>query len=111
APRHPAAVSTACAGSTRRRRFCAGLACIVDASTRTGRMCRADVTLRLLRRRIRNSLVPFPMVKSLVLFPTLLVATIPLLAEPDARWLGHDRERPMPPAITPAVPSSADAPG
>lgn len=74
-------------------------------------MCPTDVTLRLLRRRIRNSLVPFPMVKSLVLFPTLLVATIPLLAEPDARWLGHDRERPMPPAITPAVPSTADAPG
>jgi len=34
-----------------------------------------------------------------------------LRAEPDPRWLGHDRERPMAVAVTPATPGTQDQPG
>lgn len=34
-----------------------------------------------------------------------------LLAAPDPHWLGHDRDRPAPPVVTPATPSTPDQPG
>ncbi|ACB76324.1 3-keto-disaccharide hydrolase [Opitutus terrae] len=37
--------------------------------------------------------------------------TTSLLAQPDPNWLGHDRERPLPPVVTPATPSTAEQPG
>jgi hypothetical protein len=40
-----------------------------------------------------------------------LFAGAALLAQPDPNWLGHDRERPLPPVITPATPSTAEQPG
>jgi hypothetical protein len=46
-----------------------------------------------------------------------LAATLPFawsatcLAQPDPRWLDHDRTRPQPPVITPATPSSQEQPG
>ncbi len=41
----------------------------------------------------------------------LLVSTTILTAQPDPRWLGHDRERPMAPVITPGTPSTQEQPG
>ena len=32
-------------------------------------------------------------------------------AQPDPNWLGHDRNRPLPPVVTPPTPSSQDKPG
>jgi hypothetical protein len=34
-----------------------------------------------------------------------------LAAQPDPHWLGHDRERPLPPVVIPAVPSTQEQPG
>lgn len=33
------------------------------------------------------------------------------LAQPDPNWLGHDRDRPPPPVVTPATPSTPQQPG
>lgn len=41
----------------------------------------------------------------------LLLLTATLAAQPDPNWLGHDRERPLPPAITPPTPSTQAEPG
>src|SRR5262245_42781727 len=43
--------------------------------------------------------------------PTEMVGDQPFLDHPDPHWLDHDRSRPLPPVITPAVPSSADQAG
>jgi hypothetical protein len=32
-------------------------------------------------------------------------------AQPDPNWLDHDRNRPLPPVVSPATPSTQDAPG
>ncbi|HEX2101167.1 MAG TPA: family 16 glycoside hydrolase, partial [Candidatus Synoicihabitans sp.] len=47
-------------------------------------------------------------VTSALLFLTSAAA---LRARPDPSWLGHDRERPLPPIVTPAVPSTQAEPG
>lgn len=41
----------------------------------------------------------------------LLFSIAVLSAAPDPTWLGHDRERPMAPSVTPATPSSQEQPG
>lgn len=41
----------------------------------------------------------------LALFSTALAAA------PDPHWLGHDRERPLPPIVTPGTPSTPEQPG
>lgn len=41
----------------------------------------------------------------------LTVCSAVLTAAPDPRWLGHDRERPQPPVITPGTASTQDQPG
>jgi 3-keto-disaccharide hydrolase/uncharacterized protein DUF3471 len=48
--------------------------------------------------------------------PTLAALTITAfapvcLAQPDPNWLDHDRDRPLPPVVTPAVPSTDDQVG
>ncbi|MCR6657080.1 MAG: DUF1080 domain-containing protein [Opitutus sp.] len=45
---------------------------------------------------------------------SLLVAASTALtsfAAPDPNWLGHDRQRPLPPVITPGTPSTQEKPG
>jgi len=42
---------------------------------------------------------------------TLLLTALIVRAEPDPRWLGHDRERPMAPVVTPGTPSTQAQPG
>lgn len=44
-----------------------------------------------------------------VLLSLSLVAS--LSAGPDPRWLGHDRERPLPPVVNPGTASTQDQPG
>ncbi len=41
----------------------------------------------------------------------LTVCSAVLSAAPDPRWLGHDRERPLPPVVTPGTSSTQDQPG
>ena len=41
----------------------------------------------------------------------LAASTALAFAAPDPAWLGHDRERPLPPVITPATPSTQEKPG
>ncbi len=41
----------------------------------------------------------------LIIFLSSLAATV-AFAQPDPNWLDHDRDRPMPPVVTPAVPST-----
>jgi hypothetical protein len=41
----------------------------------------------------------------------LLASTVLLSAQPDPRWLGHDRERPLPPVIDPGTASTQDQAG
>jgi hypothetical protein len=53
---------------------------------------------------MKTSLVPV-----LGLFATLSVAV--LSAAPDPNWLGHDRERPLPPVVNPGTASSQEQPG
>lgn len=43
-------------------------------------------------------------------FAFLLLASS-LAGAPDPNWLGHDRERPLPPVVTPGTPSSQEQPG
>ncbi len=43
--------------------------------------------------------------------PSELRADQPFLHHPDPNWLDHDRDRPLPPVITPAVPSTSDHAG
>src|ERR1043166_319609 len=48
--------------------------------------------------------------------PALTVLTVTTfaslcLAQPDPNWLDHDRDRPLPPVVTPAVPSTQDQVG
>lgn len=40
-----------------------------------------------------------------------LVSSAALSAAPDPQWLGHDRERPQPPVVTPGAPGTQDQPG
>ena len=40
-----------------------------------------------------------------------LTSAAVLVGQPDPRWLGHDRERPMAPVVTPATPSTQEQPG
>jgi hypothetical protein len=42
---------------------------------------------------------------------SLVVLCSALSAAPDPQWLGHDRERPLPPVVTPGTPSSQEQPG
>lgn len=41
----------------------------------------------------------------------LVASTLTLFGAPDPNWLGHDRERPLPPVVTPGTFSSQDQPG
>ncbi|AOS43101.1 hypothetical protein Verru16b_00142 [Lacunisphaera limnophila] len=41
----------------------------------------------------------------------LLALAVRLSAAPDAAWLGHDRERPLPPVVNPGTFSTPDQPG
>jgi hypothetical protein len=41
----------------------------------------------------------------------LLLSAAAFAGAPDPRWLGHDRERPLPPAVTPGTPSTPAQPG
>ena len=40
-----------------------------------------------------------------------LAFTVRLAAAPDPAWLGHDRERPLPPVVKPGTFSAQDQPG
>ncbi len=40
-----------------------------------------------------------------------MILTSALSGAPDPHWLGHDRERPAPPAVTPGTPSTPERPG
>ena len=52
------------------------------------------------------------MKKSLIPGFVFIVATLAVLrGAPDPHWLGHDRERPLPPAVTPGTFSSQEQPG
>lgn len=45
-------------------------------------------------------------------FSTLQLAGAPACyAQPDPNWLDHDRNRPQPPLVTPAIPSTQEQPG
>jgi hypothetical protein len=46
-----------------------------------------------------------------VLFVLTLSLESAALAQPDPNWLDHDRNRPLPPVVTPATPSSQEQPG
>lgn len=37
---------------------------------------------------------------------SLLLSSVVLAGVPDPQWLGHDRERPLPPVVTPGTPST-----
>lgn len=49
----------------------------------------------------------------LALFAGALVAVpnTPCQAQSDSNWIDHDRNRPMPPVVTPAIPSTPDQAG
>jgi hypothetical protein len=46
-----------------------------------------------------------------VAFGLFVTLTVTLPGAPDPRWLGHDRERPQPPAVQPGTFSSPEQPG
>jgi hypothetical protein len=47
----------------------------------------------------------------LPVFAAGFVLVTALAAKPDPKWLGHDRERPLPAVVTPGTPSSQETPG
>jgi hypothetical protein len=53
-----------------------------------------------------------PTVLNLAVIAALqLAAELACLAQPDPNWLDHDRNRPQPPVVTPAIPSTQDQVG
>jgi len=50
-------------------------------------------------------------IKSIATVGLLLVVALSAFAQPDPNWLDHDRDRPLPPVVTPAVPSTDDQVG
>lgn len=53
----------------------------------------------------------FQMKITLALLVAASLSAVVLRGEPDPKWLGHDRERPMAPPVRPATPSTQDQPG
>ena len=42
---------------------------------------------------------------------SLFIASAALHGAPDPKWLGHDRDRPLPAVVDPGVPSTQEKPG
>jgi len=48
---------------------------------------------------------------SVLVFSLVTVGEFMCVAQPDPNWLDHDRRRPLPPVVTPAVPSTPEKAG
>ena len=57
------------------------------------------------------SAIPLMKTPVVPVFGFLFIASAALYGAPDARWLGHDRERPLPAVVDPGVPSTQEKPG
>jgi hypothetical protein len=58
-----------------------------------------------------TSLVPFSRNIARIAAAGLLLAGLRSLAQPDPNWIDHDRDRPLPPVVTPATPSTPEQAG
>src|SRR5688572_1797578 len=59
-----------------------------------------------------GSSCPLPMKTSLIpVLGSFVALSVALSAAPDPNWLGHDRERPLPPVVKPGTFSTQEQPG
>src|SRR5438270_4760100 len=58
----------------------------------------------------RDTYISMNLIRPAVLTAALQLASL-CLAQPDPNWLDHDRERPLPPVVTPPTASMADKAG